>query len=554
MRLRYVRSLALLLPIIALAGCGGGGSTGGTGGATLRMGTIGMTGALNPFGGLQAEYATFANVYPRLVKEDPTTLAHQPSLATSWRVSEGGRVWTFRLRGNAKWSDGSPLTARDVAFTFNTIVKYSHGPTANYSEYVTFLQSATATDPATVVLRYSKPVATVLSQAGGLLILPEHVWGRYATGDGKALKTFTNLPAGGHPVVSGGPFMITQQKTNAFEAFERNPHFFGTRPTIGGFGIKYFGSPDDAVTALKTGDIDVLIGGRSLASGGVPATAAQALQSAGFQVATPGAIDFDGLLINPSAGKQGHRELLDPAVRKAFEYALDRSSVVRVVYSGLARPGSTIVPPAIGKWHDSQIAPLAFDPAKANQLLDGAGFGRGPGGVRTAKGHPMAYEVLIQPSQEREFEIIKAGFDKIGVSLTARALDTKAQFRAISGSDMKYGGYDLALRTWTSGGYDPDFGLSGFTCFSRGLYNPSGYCDPAYDKLYAEQKVAPERQRVSLVDQMQKLVYASRAFVVISYPDHLDAWSKRWNGFVETTNGLFSILSAVTLTSAHRSG
>jgi len=550
MRLRHLLRAGLLLPIIALAGCGGGSS----GGATVRMGVIGMTGTLNPFGGLQGEYATFANIYPRLVQEDPRTLAHEPFLATGWKVSEGGRVWTFQLRRHAEWSDGTALTARDVAFTFNTIVKYSHGATANYSEYVTFLQSATATDPTTVVLRYSKPVATVLSQAGGVLILPEHVWGRYATGDGKALRSFTNLPASGHPVVSGGPFMITEQKANEFEAFVRNPHFFGSKPTIGGFGIKYFGSPDDAVTALKTGDIDVLLGGRSLASGGVPSTAAQALHSAGFQVATPGAIDFDGLLINPSADKQSHRELLDPAVRKAFEYALDRNSVVRVVYSGLARPGSTIVPPAIGKWHDSQTSPLPFDPAKANQLLDQAGFKRGPGGVRTTKGRPMAYEVLIQPSQEREFQIIQAGFDKIGVKLTARALDTKAQFQAITGSDMKYRGYDLALRTWTSGGYDPDFGLSGFTCFSRGLFNPSGYCDPAYDKLYAEQKVAPEQQRVSLIDQMQKLVYDSRAFVVITYPDHLDAWSKRWRGFVETPNGLFSILSAATLTSAHRSG
>lgn len=551
MRLRSLLRAGLLCPMIALAACGGGG---GSGSATLRVGVVGMTGALNPFAGLQGEYATFANIYPRLIQEDPRTLAHKPSLATSWKTSAGGRTWTFQLRRNAKWSDGTPLTARDVAFTFNTIVKYSRGPTANYSEYVTFLKKATATGPATVVLRYGKPVSTVLAQAGGVLILPEHVWGRYATRDGKALSSFDNLPRSGHPVVSGGPFMITQQKTNAFERFERNPRFFGPRPTIGGFGIKYFGSPDDAVTALKSGDLDVLLGGRSLASGGVPATAGRALRSGGFQVATPGAVDFDGLLINPSAGKQGHRELLDPAVRKAFEYALDRGSVVRSVYSGLARPGSTIVPPATGKWHDAQIGPLPFDPVRANQLLDRAGFRRGSGGIRRAQGRPMAYEVLIQPTQEREFQVIKAGFDKIGVKLTARSLDTKAQFQAITGSDQKYRSYDLALRTWTSGGYDPDFGLSGFTCFSRGIYNPSGYCDPAYDKLYAEQKVAPEQQRVRLIGQMQKMVSDSRAFVVITYPDHLDAWSKRWTGFVETPEGLFSTLSAVTLTSVRRSG
>ncbi len=338
-RLRKMGAVGLLCTVVAVAGCGSG--SGKTG--VLRIGTVGMTGGLNPFGGLQAEYTTFANVYPRLVQEDPATLREVPYLATSWAASQGGRVWTFHLRRNAQWSDAKPLTAGDVAFTFNTIVEFQKGPTANYSEYVTFLEHAQATDPATVVLRYSKPVSTVLSQAGGVLILPEHVWGRLAVGQGKALTNFTNTPSANHPVVGGGPFTITQQKTNEFEAFQTNPHFFGSKPRIGGFGVQYFGSPDDAVSALRTGAIDVLLGGRSLASGGIPSTVADSLRR-GFQLATPGAIDFDGLLINPNPAKQTNRELLDPAVRKAFEYAVDRLSIVGTVYSGLAQPGTTIVP------------------------------------------------------------------------------------------------------------------------------------------------------------------------------------------------------------------
>lgn len=511
-------------------------------GGTLRVGVIGKTASPNLFIG--GDYSTYRQIYPRLVTRNLQTLTFQPYLATSWSASSDNQVWTFHIRPHAAWSDGQPLTASDVAFTFNTVVKYKNGPTSGFAEYLLDLTNATATNPTTVVLHFSQPLPTALALAGHMYVLPEHVWAPYATGDGAGLKTFPNLPTPGHPVVSGAPWMLTTYTTNAVALFARNPHYFEKAPLLDGFGVQFFASPDAAVTALKSGNIDVLQG--------VPPTTVATLSPAAFHTASVPSIDDHGLAINPNPAKPDHTELLQPDVRMAFEYGVDRNAIAQQVFLGHAKPGSTIIPPANGSFHNT-LSALPFDLSKANQLLDQAGYPKGPDGVRVAQGHPMAYQVLLQPTDQREFQILQGDFAKMGVTLTATALDAKAESAAITAPDKKYLNYDMALVTGTSGGYDPDFGLSTFTCFERGVLNTTGYCDPAYDKLYFQQKTAAPADRVKIIDQMQQMVYDSRAFVTVTYNDELVTWSNKWTGFTMTPRGIFGTLSETPLTSVHRS-
>jgi peptide/nickel transport system substrate-binding protein len=188
----------------------------------------------------------------------------------------------------------------------------------------------------------------------------------------------------------------------------------------------------------------------------------------------------------------------------------------------------------------------------ANQLLDQAGFTKGSDGIRMANGHAMAYDVLIQPTQDTEFRVIQTDLGAIGVKLIAKALDSKAEFAAISAN--KYADYNLALASGSAGGYDPDFGLSSFACFALGLFNRSGHCNPAYDKLYMQQSTGTPAQRQPLVYQMQQLLFDARVPIVLTYPDHIDAWSKNWTGFGQTPEGIYSFVPADTLTGVHRTG
>src|SRR5438477_9564539 len=230
----------LTLTVVAIAvvamvavACSGGGSSGGGGGGgsaktggVLRIGTSSGLISPNPFVGFnQDDYSMWMYIYPSLLQYDTTKSPYNyiGSLADKWEQAPDGLTTTFHIVAGAKWSDGQPLDATDVAWTFNTILKYASGPTGNWAGSVKFLKSITATDAHTVVAKYDKPSGTSLFDLGLTPILPPQVWQQYATGDGKGLKTFANEPENGQPLVSGGPFMMTKYAKDDIAMVTRNP-------------------------------------------------------------------------------------------------------------------------------------------------------------------------------------------------------------------------------------------------------------------------------------------------------------------------------------------
>ena len=556
---RSVIAGAIAFAIVSVA-CTNSGTTSGAGGPSsstsggapvkeggiLRLAAFDGIDSLNPFVGINDDsYSTYENIYPYLVQYDEK-LNFAPDFATSWTHTTDGATWTFKTQPNATWSDGQPLTADDVAFTYNTIIKYQNGPTGSAASSVAGLDSVTASDPTTVVLHYSKPVPSVLAAAQQVAILPEHVWGKYAVGDGKGIKTFPNTPDKDNPVVGGGPFIVTQYQQDAVTLFAKNPNFYGPAPHIDGFGLQYFSNEDAEVTALKNDEIHVIEN--------VPPTSVQTLKDAGFNVYTGDALTYRTFIINSSPYKKDHLELLEPDVRQAFEYATDRQKVVETAWLGYAQPGSTIVPPSTGVWHDDSIQPLPFDLAKANELLDGLGYTVGSDGIRVAQGHPMQYDVLFPGSErgagDRAFQIIQSDFAQIGVKLVQRSVS--GAYSIMTAPDNRYENWDLAMWNWTPP-IDPDFILSVMTCDSFGDWSDSAYCNDAYDKLYEQQgQTLDPGKRREIVYQMQQIVYDDRPYIVLVYNDTIDSWSGGWDGFVQSSQGLFSALTKYSLTAVHQ--
>ena len=552
--MRITARIGIALTALALvSGCasstGGSGGKGGSvvEGGTLRIGSSSSIDSLNPFVAInQDAYSTFEYIYPELVQYD-ARMKFAPDFAKSWSTSSDGKTWTFHTQPGAKWSDGQPLTARDAAWTLSTIVKFAKTASGNQAATLTHLKSAQAPDANTLVLTYSKPVANVLSNVQQLPILPEHVWSKYAVGTGKALKNYPNAPSDGHPVVSGGPFELTKFQKNQIALFQRNPHWYGQKPHVDGFGIQFFANDDAMVTALKNNQIDAVEG--------LPATSVKAVKQAGLTVAQVPGEEFHDFIFNSNPKKPKNRELLDPRVRQAFEYAIDRQQIVKTSELGFAQPGSSIVPPASGGgWYDSSLPVVNYDPAKANQILDQLGYKKGSGGTRVANGHPMSYQVIFPSTgaSMRSFEIIQQDLSAIGVKITARTMDSSAAWNALIAPNGKYLNFDLAMWDWVPL-VDPDFILSVMTCGSWNNWNDSGYCNPAYDKLYAQQStITDEARRHQIVDQMQQMIYHDKPYIVLDYLDVIDSWSKGWGGFVEGPQGLFNALSKDSLTSAHR--
>jgi peptide/nickel transport system substrate-binding protein len=487
-----------------------------------------------------------------LLQYDTTTPAYDyiPGFATDWSQSADGLTVTFHTVPDATWSDGEPLTADDAAWTINMIKEYAKGPTGAWAGTVTFMKTVEATDPNTLVATYDRPSGTALFDLGLAPILPPQVWEQYAVGDGKGLRTFPNEPENGQPLVGGGPFILTDYRKNDIALFEKNPTYYGTEPHIDGFGLQFFKDEDAMITALKTDQLDAI--------NEIPPTSVETLRSAGMEVYEGPALALRDLIFNVSPDKTQHRELLNPQVREAMEYAIDRESIVQTAWLGYASPGSTIVPAgnATGgvEWHNPSIQPLPFDPDKANQILDSLGYTLGPDGVRIADGVPMEYEVVFPLDEagagDRAFRIMQQGFEGIGVNLIQKRLDTNAAWNAMY-SDGEYI-FDLAMWDWFPAA-DPDFILGVLTCDQWGNWNDTGYCTEEYDKLYTEQKSAVDpKERQQIVFEMQEMAFNERPYIILTYDARLDAWSPKWTGFVESVQGIYNGFSTQSLTSVHQ--
>jgi len=525
-------------------------ASGGAGvveGGVLRLGSSSSIDSLNPFKAFEQDaYNVFQYIYPYLVQWDEN-LQLVGEWAGDWTWNADDTEVTFDLTTGGTWSDGEPVTADDAAYTLNLILKYP-GPTGLMAGYAKHITAAEAVDEGTLKLTYEAPVneAWALSELQQIPMLPEHIWSAQEGEDGKGLRQFTNDA----PIVSGGPFVLNEYTKDEFVQFTRNDGFYGPKPHIDGWGLKFFTNEDAMVSALENDELDAVES--------IPAAALEKLQANPNMVVseTPG-IYFDDFITN--SNKPLHEELLDPKVREAFEYAIDRQSMVDTIMLGHGNIASTIVSEATGDWHNPDVQPLPFDIDKANQILDDAGYARGSDGTRMANGHPMEYEILTPTDVtgvDREFEIIQSGFEQIGVKVSQKALDSSTLFDVMAGPEYSYPNsydkFDLALWDW----YplpDPDFILSVVTCEQWGFWSDTGYCNKQYDANYEKQGLITDQdQRKQLVWDMQAQIAEDRPYIAMINRNVLEAHSAKWDGFVMSPIGSFTAYSKLTLEQVHQ--
>ncbi len=540
---------------LVLSACTGSGG-GAQGSDILRIGATSDIDSMNPFVGInEIAYAVWMHIYPSLLQYDTTDpgAPYKGSLAESWELSEDGLTLTFDIREGATWSDGEPLDAEDVVWSLGVFHEYNDTVAAGWS-VGSNITSIEAPDASTVVLTMAEPSALSITNVATTPILPEQVWGEYATGDGSALKTFDNVPRDGEPMVGGGPFLITQYRKGELAVFVKNPNWYGQEPVIDGFGLQTYKVADAMITALASGDID--------AASGVPPTGVDTLERAGVTVESGPALALRDFAINSNPDKPDNRELLDPIVRKAMEYAIDREEIVETAWVGKASPGDSILPPTTGTngqlWYNENLETIGYDIDEANRLLDEAGYARDTDGIRLADdGTRMEYEVIFADDEsgpgDRAFQIIKAGFEKIGIGLTQRKLDTSATWDAIyCGDDCQYRDFDLFMWNWHPG-QDPNFMMSAMTCEQWGSWNDVGYCNPVIDELNDRQRMAVDPvERKAILDEMQQIIYDDRPYIILTYDVRNEAWSSAWEGLVPSTQGFFNSRSTQTMEQAHR--
>ena len=291
-------------------------------------------------------------------------------LATEYSCTEDGLTWTFKLRDDARFSDGEPLDADDVAFTVNAVIE---NPASEAD--LSMVDEAVAIDATTVELHLNKPFNALLYTLAVLGIVPEHAYGD---------------DYGEHPIGSGR-YLLERWDRGQQAIFAANPDYYGDAPLMERV-VVVFMEEDAALAAVAAGEVDIAF-----------TYATHAGQSFdGYELVSYATVDSRGISLpcDPSGGERASEDGLvyevgndvtcDIAFRRAINYAVDRDAVIEGVLSGYGKPAYSV---SDGMPWSSDDMRVDLDRDAARALLDEAGWAEGEDGVREKDGVRASFEV-----------------------------------------------------------------------------------------------------------------------------------------------------------------
>jgi len=375
-------------------------------GGTYVEGVVGQLGSLNPlFGEATAGPNDLdALLFEPLVRVLPTGTV-QGRLASRWEVSPDGRSYAFTLRPNARWSDGTPVTADDVVFTVRTVQDPQFPGALLNQSWKDII--ATAVDANHVRFALPGHNAGFLANLELLDIVPAHLLA------GKTMVELASASPNLNPVGSG-PFRMVAHLGDRIQ-LERNPYAW-RRPWLDSYMIRSFPSQAAALDALDRGQIDGL-------ANLTPSGAAQQRANTQVQVLTTSTYQYAELLFNL---KTDEPYFQDVRVRQAVAKAIDRTAIIRDVLGGQAVPDDSPIPRSITWAYDSAAQQPPSDPTAAAKLLDDAGWTM-VNGIRTKGTTSLSFGLTVSsdvPPYERVAEMVASQLSQVGIVAEVRPVTT----------------------------------------------------------------------------------------------------------------------------------
>lgn len=473
---------------------------------------------LNPVSGFAVSEYEFWNIqYAGLVNRAAADFAPEPGLAESWVENEPGLSYTYTLREGLLWSDGTPLTAEDVAWNVNTSRDQA------WTNYISSVENLTAevVDERTVTITSSIPDPKLPMLE--IYVGPKHVWEPVA--EAEEMETYENLDG-----VGSGPFVLEDYKSEESLTLVANENYWGGAPTIDRVIFRYFSNADAMVAALERGEID--------AAHSVPGASMASLdENPDIEVVAGLQGGFDEIAVNAGAAEgQPHPALLDLTFRQAVARAIDKEGATNDLWFGYAEPATTVSMGADFKWvpdipEDEQYL---YDPAAANQILDEAGYlDTNDDGFREMPGGGDNIVLRHAVNTDTDLgqavgELFSGWMNAIGIEVQLDAYDQDQLFGVIVD-----GTYDTFYWGWVPF-VDPNPMLSYWTTAELGNYNDANWTNERYDELYLEQQqeVDPDR-RLEIVHEMVRIIYDDAAYFALWYAPDLQAYrTDKFEGFV----------------------
>jgi peptide/nickel transport system substrate-binding protein len=506
MRGEYMKHKLWFLFVIGgliLAACGGGGQAQ----APSKVATMIFTqepDTLNPlytnmyYSNILAQvYNEWAWQYDDQNKPYPVMVKELPSIENGG-ISADGKTITMHLRDDLLWSDGTPITSADFKFTYEMYINPKNAVSTTYP--YDKLKGLDTPDATTVVMNFDTPFAPWLSFWKG--ILPEHILKPMFDKDG----TLDNAKWNKAPTVSSGPFVFKEWQSGSFLRFIRNDKYWGKKATLSEIFIRIV--PDDAsqVAALKAGDGDL---GIFIAYPDIPP-----LEKAGVKIVSVASGYSEGWYFNLNS-KTTNPALLDVRVRQALAYALNRDKIAKDLLLGKTQPGASLWDKM--PYVDPSLKPYPYDPQKAKDLLDAAGWKDTNGdGTRDKDGVELVlrYGTTTKEVRQSMQAIAQQMLADVGVGTKLLNYDSDIFFATLANNGPTYNG-DLDIYEWSdvpTAFPDPD--IAYWLCSQiPSKENPQGVnaqylCDKDLDGLFQLQATQVDiNARIESFHKITKIMF-----------------------------------------------
>lgn len=435
-----------------------------------------------------------------------------PGLAERWDVPDPV-TYVFHLHRGATFHDGRPLTSRDVKWTFDSLLQGKIRSTkAAVYKYVDHID---ATDDSTVVFHLKEPDATLLWNLsdGAIGIVPQG-----------------SLDETQHPIGSG-PFKFVSAETDREVILERNNQYWGAKVKLA--RVRFAVVPEETTEALelRKGSGDVEINAYL-----TPDTVVTLARDPNLVIETgPGTrLAYLGFNLRDPI-------LKDVRVRQAIAYALDRKPMIEYLWRGFAQPARSILP--VQSWaYNGNVPAYEHDPAKANQLLDAAGY-PAVNGVR--------FHIAVKSSTDANtrlmFAVMQQQLREVGIALDIRSFEFATFF-----SDVQHGAFQMYGLRWIGGNEDPDIFEYAFhsSKFPPNGANRDYYSNPKVDALIdkARREVDPTIRKPMYAD-VQSILAEDLPYINLWYLDNVLVHTKRVRNLRLNPAGNFDFLRTAELAS-----
>lgn len=431
------------------------------------------------------------------------------SLAESWEISDDGTEFIFHLRNDVKWHDGVPFTADDVVFTYSIPMHEDYsGPRGTTFQVV---ESVEKLDDYKVKITLTEPYAPFINITAVFEILPKHLLEDIPVAEMAQYNEYNKSPVG------TGPFKFGEWREGQYVQVVANDEFFEGRPNIDSITFKIVPDSNALMAQLQTGDVNFA---------GVPAEHAQIGESL-----------YSQGKINLISGPRNAWEYIgynlrnplfeDKKVRQALTHAIDKEAIVEAVLNGQGvvahGPGS----PA--NWAFTEEVPVfEYNPEKAKQLLESAGWKEGNNGILEKNGEKFTFTLTTTSAndeRQRVATIVQQMWKEVGVDVNIELLEWSAYLDRTGPPNWKF---DAVVAGWTIGS-DPDPSYFWHTNQIESGLNYYAYSNPEVDALLDKNtQILDQKERKSIIEQLEKIVTEEQPYTNLYYP----------NGFTATAPNL----------------